>query len=120
MDTKEVTIQLMKDLMASDAGLLPYTLYKRYGVTPIVLIQIVKRLQGKGFLLMGTDNRLILTREGRNNAEGYIASLNRQTRVRMDSAYFFNIEGDLLDKRKPFMPSKSFFELYNKEGAKNG
>ena len=77
MDTKEVTIQLMKDLVASEAGLLPYTLYKRYGVTPLVLIQIVKRLQEKGFLLMGPENRLILTREGRDNAEGFIARLNR-------------------------------------------
>ena len=120
MDTKEVTIQLMKDLVASEAGLLPYTLYKRYGVTPLVLIQIVKRLQEKGFLLMGPENRLILTREGRDNAEGFIARLNRTARVKMDSSYFLNIAVHLLDKRKPFLPSKSFFELYNKEGVKNG
>lgn len=120
MDIKEVTIQLMKDLVASDSGLLPFTLYKRYGVSPIVLIQVVKRLQDKGFLLMGNDNRLILTREGRDNAEGFIASLIKSVRVKRNSAYFLNIESNLLDKKKPFLPSKSFFELYHKEGVKNG
>lgn len=120
MDTKDVTIQLMKDLVASDTGLLPYTLYKRYGVTPIVLIQIVKRLQDKGFLQMVENNRLLLTSEGRDNAEGFIASLSKTGRVRMDSAYFLRIAGFLLDRKTPFLPSKKFFELYNREGEKNG
>ena len=115
-----MTIQLMKDLMASETGLLPYTLYKRYGVTPLVLIQIVKRLHEKGFLLIGPDNRLILTREGRDNVEGFITRLNRITRVKMDSSFFLNIAVNLLDKREPFLPSKKFFELYNREGVKNG
>lgn len=120
MDTREVTIQLIKDLVTSDAGLLPYTLYKRYGVTPIVLIQVVKRLQDKGILQIIENNRLLLTREGRDNAEGFIASLSKTRRIRMDSAYFLSISGNQLDRKKPFLPSNLFFENYNKEGDENG
>ena len=120
MDTKETTVQLVKDLMASDNGLLPFTLYKRYGVTPMELVQIVKRLQSKGYLQIQANNRLVLTKEGRENAEGLIASMSRIARVRMDSAYFINITGYLMDRRKPFLPSRHFFEQMKKEGERNG
>ena len=120
MDTKEVTIQLVKDLMASENGLLPFTLYKRYGVTPMELVQIVKRLQSKGYLQIQPNNRLILTKEGRENAEGLIASMNQIARIRMDSSYFLNITGNLLDRKKPFLPSRKFFEQLEKEGERNG
>lgn len=123
MDTKVVTIQLIKDLMASESGLLPYTLYKRYGVTPIVLVQIVKRLQEKGYLQIEGNNRLMLTKEGRANAEGLVSSLSKADKGKMDSAYFISITSNILDRRKPFLPSRKFFELYNqniKEGVKNG
>lgn len=123
MDTKVVTIQLVKDLMASESGLLPYTLYKRYGVTPIVLVQIVKRLKEKGYLQIEGSNRLMLTKEGRANAEGLLSSLSKTVKGKMDSAYFISITCNVLDRRMPFLPSRKFFELYNqyiKEGVKNG
>jgi hypothetical protein len=121
MDTKEATVQLVKDLMASDNGLLPFTLYKRYGVTPMELVQIVKRLQSKGYLQIQTNNRLVLTKEGRENAEGFISCLLKASRVRMDSAFFISITNNILDRRKPFLPSRLFFEQYNKkEGVMNG
>lgn len=115
MDTKEATIQLVKDLMASDNGLLPYTLYKRYGVTPIKLVQIVKRLQLKGYLQIQTGNRLILTKEGREKAGGFIANMCRISRAKTDSAYFMSIKGYLLDRGNPFLPSKKFFEQLNRK-----
>ena len=120
MDTKEATIQLVRDLMASDNGLLPFTLYKRYEVTPMRLVQIVKRLQSKGFLQIQTNNRLVLSQKGRDNAEGLIASMSRIARVRMDAAYIKNISVNQLDKSKPFLPSRLFFEQLNKEGERNG
>ena len=120
MDTREAIVQLVKDLMASDNGLLPFTLYKRYGVTPMELVQMVKRLQSKGYLQIQTNNRLVLTKDGRENAEGFIASMSRTARARMDSTYFINIAGNLLDRRTPFLPSRRFFEQINKEGVKNG
>ena len=123
MDTKVVTIQLVKDLMASESGLLPYTLYKRYGVTPIVLVQIVKRLQEKGYLQIEGSNRLMLTKKGRANAEGLLSSLSKAVKGKMDSAYFIRITCNVLDRRMPFLPSRKFFEFYNqyiKEGVKNG
>jgi hypothetical protein len=120
MDTREAIVQLVKDLMASDNGLLPFTLYKRYGVTPMELVQMVKRLQSKGYLQIQTNNRLVLTKDGRENAEGFIASMSRIARARMDSTYFINIAGNLLDRRTPFLPSRRFFEQIKKEGVKNG
>ena len=91
MDTRDATIQLMRDLYASDNGLLPYTLYKRYGVTPIVLAQIVKRLQRKGFVRLVKDNRLLLTDEGKEKTEGYVFRLINQKKTRVESEYFMNI-----------------------------
>lgn len=120
MDTKEATVQLVKDLMASDSGLLPFTLFKRYGMTPMELVQMVKHLQSKGYLQIQTNNRLVLTKEGRENAEGLIANMSRTARVRMDSTYFINITGNMLDRRMPFLPSRHFFEQIKKEGVKNG
>ncbi len=120
MDTKEATVQLVRDLLTSENGLLPYTLYKRYGITPMVLVQIVKRLQAKGYILILPNNRLVLTKDGRDNAEGFIASLSRMARVRMDSAYFISITGNILSKRNPYLPSKQFFEQRDKEGERNG
>lgn len=120
MDTKEVTIQLLKDLYASDGGLLPYTLYKRYGVTPIALVQIVKRLQEKDYLTIEQDNRMLLTADGREKAEGLISNLSKPERNKIDSQFFISIASNILDKKKPFLPSMQFFEQYNKEGEENG
>ena len=74
MDTREAIVQLVKDLMASDNGLLPFTLYKRYGVTPMELVQMVKRLQSKGYLQIQANNRLVLTKEGRGTGGDRSAS----------------------------------------------
>ena len=121
MDTKETTIQLLKDLISSDTGLLPYTLYKRYGTTPIMLVQTVKGLQAKNYLVMDDHNRIMLTNEGRKNAEGMISSLSKASRAKKDSAFLISIKSIVLDRRKPFLPSRQFFEQYNKkEGVKNG
>ena len=115
MDTRVATIQLLKDLMASDGGLLPYTLYKRYGVTPIVLVQIVKRLQEKCYLQIMGDSRLMLTKVGRDNAEGLISNLSKSARIKMDSDFFIRISSDMLDRRKPYWPSRLFFEQYKRK-----
>lgn len=115
MDIKETTIQLMKDLFSSEKGLLPYTLYKRYGVTPKTLVDAVKSLQEKGYLTVGTDNRLMLTRLGKENVEGIILSHGRKGGDKIDSDFFTSIAGSLLDKRKPYIPSIRFFELYKKK-----
>lgn len=120
MDIKEATVQLVKDLYASENGLLPFTLYRRYGVTPKVLVDIVKGLQEKCYLQLGKDNRLILTPKGRENAEGIIANQKKNTGENMDSEFFINIAGILMGKREPFLPSKQFFEKYNREGDENG
>ena len=120
MDINETTIQLMKDLFSSEKGLLPYTLYKRYGVTPKALVDAVKSLQDKGYLAVGTDNRLMLTRLGKENVEGIISSRGRKGSDKIDSDFFISIAGSLLDKRKPYIPSIRFFELYTKEGVENG
>lgn len=120
MDTKAATIQLVKDLMQSEKGLLPYTLYQRYGVTPVALVRIVRNMQNIGYLSLVDDNRIILTSEGKSNAEGYINSLAKQTKNKVDSDYFKKIKGNHLDKRKPYLPSRQFFEQYKKEGEENG
>lgn len=120
MDIKGTKIQLMKDLFSSEKGLLPYTLYKRYGVTPKALVDAVKSLQEKGYLAVGTDNRLILTRLGKENVEGIISSRGRKGGDKIDSDFFISIEGSMLDKRKPYIPSIRFFEIYKKEGVENG
>lgn len=119
MDIKEATIQLLRDLCASETGLLPYTLYKRYGVTPIVLVQIVKKYQNSGVIRMENDNRIFLTKEGRNNIEGLISSLAKTSITKADSAYFLSISRNKMDRRVPYLPSKRFFELL-KEGERNG
>lgn len=119
MDTKQVTVQLVKDLLASEKGLMPYTLYKRYGVTPIALVQIVKKLQDKGYLQFVEENRMILTTKGKDNAEGLISSLSR-TSKRIRSPFFDAISVSILDKRIPYLPSMHFFNELNKEGDENG
>jgi len=119
MDIREVSIQLLKDLYSSESGLLPYTLYKRYGVTPIVLVQIVKKYQNSGVIMMENNNRILLTNEGRENIEGLISSLLKKSGGQTVSAYLSNISKDKLDKRFPYLPSKRFFELI-KEGERNG
>lgn len=120
MDTKEASIQLMKDLYASETGLMPYTLYKRYGLKPIDLVQIVKKLQEKGYIRLLQDNRLVVTAEGRTKTEGYIASLGRQTQKKVNSAFFMSIKTHALDNRKPYIPTNFVFESLNKEGEENG
>lgn len=120
MDTNEATVQLVKDLLVSEGGLLPYTLYKRYGVTPIMLVQIVKRLQAKSILKILPNNRLMLTEGGRKEAEGLIASIYKSSRVKMDSAYFISISGSIMDRKNPYLPSREFFEQRKKEGERIG
>lgn len=120
MDIKEATVQFVKDLYASEKGLLPFTLYKRYGISPRDLVIIVKDLQAKGYLLLCDDNRILLTQLGRENAEGIIANNERRGTVSIDSAYFAHIRTGALDMKKPFIPSIQFFEHYKKEGEENG
>lgn len=120
MDTKKAAIQLIKDLNASETGLMPYTLYKRYGLTPIELVEIVKKLQEKSFIRLSQDNRLLITDEGRRKAEGYIASLSRQAYRNVNSAFFKSITTNALDKRKPYIPTEFVFDRLNKEGEENG
>ena len=120
MDTKEATIQLMKDLYASVTGHMPYTLYKRYGITPIDLVQIVKKLQKIGLIRLLQDNRLLLTAEGRKKTEGYISNLGRQTPKGVNSEFFKSITTNAHDKRKPYIPTNFVFECLNKEGEENG
>lgn len=120
VDTRVVTIQLLKDLCVSETGLLPYTLYKRYGVTPVVLVQIVKRLQTNGVVQLVGEPRLMLTKAGRDNVESLIASLTLKKKEKAESAFFASIKGNKIDKRIPFLPSKQFFELLDKEGVRNG
>lgn len=114
MDIKETTIQLLRDLCASESGLLPYTLYKRYGVTPVTLVQIVKKYQSSGVIQM-VNNKILLTKDGRENIEGLISSLLKKYSPKAGSGYFLSISRNKIDKRLPYIPSKRFFELLRKE-----
>lgn len=119
MDIKEATIQLLRDLYSSESGLLPYTLYKRYGVTPIALVQIVKKYQNSGVIQMVNNNRILLTKAGRENIEGLISSLSKTSITKVKSAFFLGVARNKMDRRMPYLPSKRFFEIF-KEGERNG
>ena len=119
MGIKEATIQLLKDLYASETGLLPYTLYKRYGLTPIELVNIVKRYQNSGEIKMVNNNRILLSKKGKENIERLISVLSKKSGTKSDSVYFNSIMRDRIDRRIPYLPSKRFFELI-KEGERNG
>lgn len=119
MDTNVATIQLLKDLYASETGLLPYTLYRRYGVTPVELVQIVKRLQASAVVQLTGGHRMSLTKTGRENIDSLIASLTPKKKEEKESAYFVRIKSNKIGRRIPFMPSKHFFELLEKEGVRN-
>lgn len=120
MDIKEAIAQLVKDLYASEKGLLPYTLYSRYGLSPKDLVKAVKRLEGNGYIQVGKDNRLALTKKGKENAEGLIACSRRSSESKLDSDFFVSINGKMIGKQDPYIPSASFFDQYNKEGEENG
>ena len=119
MGIKEATIQLLKDLYASETGLLPYTLYKRYGLTPIELVNIVKRYQNSGEIKMVNNNRILLSKKGKENIERLISALSKKSGTKSDSVYFNSIMRDRIDRRIPYLPSKRFFELI-KEGERSG
>lgn len=119
MDIREVKIRLLKDLFASETGLLPYTLYKRYDVMPVDLVRVVKQLQKEGIVQLVNANRIFLTRVGREKTEGLISSLTKKEN-RRQSKYINLITINKLDKRIPYIPRIHFFEQYKKEGEENG
>lgn len=120
MDIREVKVQLLKDLFASETGLLPYTLYKRYDVTPVDLVRVVKQLQKEGIVQLVNDNRTLLTKVGREKTEGLISSLTKKENKRIQSKYINSITINKLDKKIPYIPRIHFFEQYKKEGEENG
>lgn len=106
MDTSIATISLIKDLYASEKGLLPYTLYRKYGILPRTLVEIIKNLQRQGLAIVEDSGKLRLTKNGKKYGEGlmhHAAKDNRHNQKKL--VYFQSISKDRMGRQLPYLPN---------------
>ena len=113
MVSRKLAIELVKTLLQSIDGMLPYTLYTRFKMNAVDVLAFVKQFQPKGLILVDDELRIKLTQKGRLYALKLI-NQHKEESVEGGSEYYNKIQIPQLDKYEPYIPDKVFAEKYKK------
>lgn len=113
MDIKSKYKDVLIDLFYAEKGLLAYTLYGRYKITPSEIVSFINEYKNQGYLQIDNEHRISLTNSGRLALSGLLQSLPRK------ESYAKSYLNSILitpckDIYEPYLPDETFFINYYK------
>ena len=102
--------QLLKDLYNTEEGLIPYSMYKIYKISPSQLAEFLNNLIEKGYLVL--ENNLVnLTESGRKYVEDLWDDTSQKEGSKTCQYYDGVFIGEQMEVNVPWMPP---YECYLK------
>lgn len=114
MISKQVAIDIIRELYKSENGLLTYTLYTRFKMSAVDMVLFVNHYLEKGLIQVDDELRVSLTDGGRHYALGII-NQHRGDNKSSESQYFKEVQSNWIGKFDPYIPNKDFIKKFKKQ-----
>lgn len=108
MDIKSKYKDVLLDLFYSEKGLLAFTLYGRYAISPSEIIGFINEYRNQGYLQVNNEHRISLTDLGRKELNSLLQALpheNVNTSVFLQSIRTYPCK----DIFEPYLPDELFY-----------
>lgn len=126
LDTHIKIKNVLSDLYASRDGLLAFTLYSRYDMSPSDTLTFIKTYKSDGFIAVDDDKRLRLTEKGKHEISNLLSNLKKyKTKSENNKSNSFLdsiLSEETIQPFEPYLPIERYFgerkiKLENRSGV---
>lgn len=111
MDIDIIHKNILADLFSSEKGLMPYTFYTRYGITPADMIDFINKYKELKTISIDQELRIRLTEEGRKSVYGIYKRIEAHIRKENNkSEYLGDVQDKKMDLYTPYVPDRIFYD----------